>query len=94
MTVADFEKHVSWLTIHRSKGLEADVVIILEADQKNLFGEHQNANLFEIFGDTSLTNKEDQHRLYYVAITRAKHTLYLITSDKKPKKLKLTQKLA
>lgn len=94
MTVADFEKHVSWLTIHRSKGLEADVVIILEADQKILFSEHQNANLFEIFGDTSLTNKEDQYRLYYVAITRAKHTLYLITSDKKPKKLKLTQKLA
>ncbi|MBR2997270.1 ATP-dependent helicase [Candidatus Saccharibacteria bacterium] len=81
LTTEEFDQRVSWLTIHRSKGLEADVVIILEADNKLLFSDFKN-NLFEIFGDNHTTNREDQYRLYYVAITRAKHHLYLLTSEK------------
>ena len=85
LTAEEFDQKVNWLTIHRSKGLEADVIIILEADDKLLFNDPKN-NLFEIFGDNPTTNREDQHRLYYVATTRAKHHLYLLTADSKASK--------
>lgn len=85
LTATEFDQKISWLTIHRSKGLEADVIIILEADNQILFSDPKN-NLFEIFGDNHTTNREDQHRLYYVATTRAKHHLYLLTADSKASK--------
>lgn len=83
MTATDFDRQVRSMTMHKSKGLESDVVILLEANRDQLRASHPHATTFEIFGDTLEAEAADQHRLLYVALTRAKHQLYIVHSDKK-----------
>lgn len=83
MGVADFDTKVRALTMHKSKGLESSVVIMLETNRDQILSSHPHATIFELFGDTLSAEKADQQRLLYVAMTRAKHRLYIITSDKK-----------
>lgn len=80
----DFPEKVRILTMHRSKGLESDVVILLECDRSQVRAAHPHATIFQLFGDTRAAETADQHRLLYVALTRAKHRLYILSSDKKP----------
>ena len=55
-------------TIHAMKGGEDDnVAVYLGSTQACMEGK----------------NPEDEHRVFYVAVTRAKQNLYLIESDKK-----------
>ncbi len=72
------------MTMHKSKGLEADVVIILEANHEQILNSHPHATIFEIFGDTLAAERADQQRLLYVAMTRAKQRLYILSTDKNP----------
>lgn len=74
----EFKEKVEILTMHRAKGLEADVVIILEADDGIIPMYHQDTHLFEIFGETEQIVLDDQKKLFYVAITRAKEKLYIL----------------
>jgi DNA helicase-4 len=83
--------HVDVSTVHNYKGQEADVVILL-ADNFPLL--HPHRVIYEVFGDTEAAIKEDERRLLYVGITRAKQTLYFLTgikerSDGLEKSLKL-----
>ncbi len=80
----EFKEKVEILTMHRAKGLEADVVIILEADDGIIPTYHQDTHLFEIFGETEQIVLDDQKNLFYVAITRAKEKLYIL-HNKNPK---------
>jgi DNA helicase-4 len=66
------------MTVHKSKGLEADTVILLEADPKVFPSESNNINLFSLFGDSYETARNDEARLFYVAITRPKTNLYVL----------------
>lgn len=81
LTLQDFAKRIRIMTMHKSKGLEADVVILLELDQAQVLASHPFATMFEVFDDNLETEKADQHRLIYVALTRAKHKLYMLTND-------------
>lgn len=83
MTPENFDQQVRCLTMHKSKGLESEVVILLEANHDLVLGRHPNADLWQLFGDSSATEKSDQHRLLYVAMTRAKQKLYILSTDKK-----------
>ncbi len=72
---------ISFLTIHRSKGLEADNVILLNM-QNNLLGFPNRISSDPILS-LVLANKEEylyaeERRLFYVAITRTKNRTYLI----------------
>lgn len=80
----DFVKHVRCMTMHKSKGLESEIVILLEMDQDIVRSHHPHSTIFEIFGDNLAAEKADQERLLYVALTRAKQKLYLIGNDKNP----------
>jgi superfamily I DNA/RNA helicase len=71
--------HVDVSTVHNYKGQEADVVILL-ADNFPLL--HPHRVIYEVFGDTEAAIKEDERRLLYVGITRAKQTLYFLTGIK------------
>jgi DNA helicase-2/ATP-dependent DNA helicase PcrA len=55
--------HVSLMTVHSAKGLEFNCVFIVGAEQE-LFPLH--------FNGTSPENMEEERRLFYVALTRAK----------------------
>ncbi len=84
MSAAQFDQQIRIMTMHKSKGLESDIVILLELNRDQVLSEHPHATLFEIFGDSRATEKADQHRLLYVALTRAKHRLYILSTDDRP----------
>ena len=75
------------MTMHKSKGLEAEVVIILEADAGVIPKTYPDTRLFGVFGETEEVALNDQIRLFYVAMTRAKKRLYIM-HEKVPKKKK------
>ena len=76
------EKQISVLTVHRSKGREADCVILLNAVKGYFPLIHPNSALFEIFGDSVAKTIDEERRLFYVACTRAKNALHVITEEK------------
>lgn len=63
---------VNFLTIHASKGLEAEVVI--------LYGAEKGLIPFTLFNDYDLN---EEKRILYVALTRAKDSFYFIASKKR-----------
>lgn len=82
MTGTQFQQQVRCMTMHKSKGLEAEVVLLLELNHEIVRSSHPHATIFQLFGDTRAAEQADQSRLLYVAITRAKHKLYLLSSDR------------
>lgn len=79
MTEAEFESKVRIMTMHKSKGLEAEAVIILEADEGVIPKTHPDTLLYGIFGETEEIALSDQKRLFYVAMTRAKRRLFILS---------------
>ena len=76
-----------FMTIHKSKGLEAEYVILLNADNSKLgFPSKINEdNLLNLV----LPKKEplkyaEERRLFYVALTRTKNTIYIIVPKRNP----------
>lgn len=59
------EDKVNLLTMHKAKGLDAEVVIIVAADDEYIPGKAEGDNFFE------------QGRLLYVSLTRARSRLYI-----------------
>ena len=65
-------------TAHSYKGLQADVVILVTEKFPLL---HSHRVITEVFGDTEEVVRIDERRLLYVALTRAKHTLYILVRN-------------
>ena len=80
--IGDFKKLINVKTIHRSKGLEADIIIIMQVCKDFFPLIHPNNQLYEIFGQTPKKVLEEERRLFYVAITRAKEKVYILTEEK------------
>jgi len=66
-------------TAHSFKGLEADIVIILRANEGAFPLIHPDNALFKFFGQTEQDVLDEERRLFYVAITRAAEKLYILT---------------
>ena len=66
-------------TIHKFKGREAAIVIILQATKKLFPLIHPYNDLFKIFGQSDQDILDEEKRLFYVAITRAKEKLFILT---------------
>ncbi len=65
----DSDNRVTLMTIHSSKGLEFPVVFIAGMDE----------GLFPLFNSLDEKNElEEERRLFYVALTRAQHKVYLL----------------
>jgi len=71
------------ITAHRSKGREAHTVIILDGTVGQFPKVHPDGLLFELFGGTPLEVLEEERRLFYVAVMRAKHRLFALTQKGK-----------
>jgi superfamily I DNA/RNA helicase len=69
----DQNRKLEFMTMHASKGLEFDIVIIAGISDK-------------IIPDRS-TDIEEERRLFYVALTRAKEELHLLYYENIPDKL-------
>ena len=66
-------------TVHSFKGLERDAVILLDVTDKCFPLIHPNWRFSRILGESIYEIIEAERRLFYVALTRAKCDLYLLT---------------
>jgi len=72
------------MSVHKSKGLQARVVMVLNVD-KDLYGfpcELENPDIFEPViknSNGSSLRKQEERRLFYVAVTRAKEEVMIYT---------------
>lgn len=78
---------IDFLSVHKSKGLEADNVIILNFKNDKLGFPNQIAD-DEVL-NLVLTHADDfkfaeERRLFYVAVTRTKNRVFVLTDNKKP----------
>lgn len=82
----DTDALITESTIHRSKGLESDIVVLLEIDAGKFPGPDKSGGLYEIFGDSKKNLFLDEARLFYVALTRPKEKLYILSKTTKIRK--------
>jgi DNA helicase-4 len=71
--------NISVNTIHKFKGMESDNVIILEATNDELPLVHPDSEFYLIFNRTPQMILDEEKRLFYVALTRAKENIYILT---------------
>ncbi len=83
LTPDEAKNQITFSTIHRSKGLESDIVILMEIDEKKFPAPDKTGGLFDIFGDNAKTLFQDEARLFYVALTRPKEKLYILSKSTK-----------
>lgn len=81
------ELHIDFMSVHKSKGLEADNVIILNFKNDKLGFPNQIAD--DDVLNLVLTNSEsfkfaEERRLFYVAITRTKNRTFILTDNRNP----------
>ncbi|KAK9102820.1 hypothetical protein Sjap_020074 [Stephania japonica] len=70
----DNKDSVTLTTIHQSKGLEWDVVFIVKANESEIPLSHEFNGLVKEGG----TTLEEERRLFYVAMTRARKKLFIL----------------
>lgn len=78
LSVAD-HRRVTVSTAHRYKGLESDAVIVVDAVDRSYPLIHPSWVFLRVFGDSASSIEAEERRLFYVAVTRAKKTLLLMT---------------
>ncbi|MBD3227777.1 MAG: hypothetical protein GF329_06275, partial [Candidatus Lokiarchaeota archaeon] len=71
-------KKIFCSTAHSYKGKESEVIIIVDANKKKYPKIHPDNELMKILGVTIQKVMDEERRLFYVALTRAKEKLYLI----------------
>ena len=78
---------ISFLSVHKSKGLEADNVVLLNFTNDRLGFPNQIADdkvLNFVLTDGCTFPFEEERRLFYVAITRTKNRTFILTENKNP----------
>ena len=73
------KKKVTISTVHKYKGLEKAVVIVLDAVPRCYPLLHPDLIFTRIFGDTIERVVAEERRLFYVALTRAVEELFILT---------------
>ncbi len=66
-------------TVHGFKGLQSDVVIVMDVQERNFPLLHGDSRFQNFFGESLDALKEDERRLLYVAVTRPIERLYVLT---------------
>ena len=85
---------VQVMTAHKSKGLEFDVVFIPHLAD-NVWGGRKKSTYFKIPFERFVIDHDaaldDERRLFYVAMTRARHTLFFSVSDENAEGREITE---
>ena len=75
----EIAKKLTKSTVHSYKGLDQDVVIVLDAVPRCYPLIHPNLIFTRIFSDSVETVVDEERRLFYVALTRAVKDLFILT---------------
>lgn len=78
---ADLRERVAVSTVHNYKGKERDGVVLVDAVEGSFPLIHPHWVFLRIFGDSIERVVEEERRLFYVAVTRAKTSLALVTES-------------
>ncbi len=78
------EGDVVLATIHAIKGLEAKKVFVIGANDLNFPCKASDHPAIEMIKNQKYNREEEEKRLFYVAISRAKESLYITYTGKKP----------
>lgn len=86
LTIPKDNHSLFYYTIHSSKGLECDVVILLNVsnDINGIPSKHKEEKIFKHVLNKETFKNEEERRLFYVALTRCKECIYLLTPIKNP----------
>ena len=76
----DHAEKVTILTAHKSKGLQGNVVIVLDAVPQCYPLIHPDSIFTRVLGNTIERATAEERRLFYVALTRAEEYLYILTA--------------
>ena len=68
------------MTIHKSKGLEADNVILINAENTPSMKKNERIMRF-VLNEREYIPFEEERRLFYVALTRTKNRIYLLCNN-------------
>jgi DNA helicase IV len=79
---SDEKERISISTAHMYKGLEKSVVIVLDAVIRSYPLIHPDWVFSRILGDNPKKITDDERRLLYVALTRAKEKLFILTDGR------------
>ncbi len=75
---------IDFLTVHKSKGLQADFVIVLDANSGR-FGFPSEIDddplLSMVLAEPDALEHAEERRLFYVALTRAKRRVFILTRE-------------
>ena len=77
---------MKYMTVHKSKGLEEENVIIINLESGTLGFPSKIKNneiLRFVLNDKDIYPYEEERRLFYVALTRTKNNVYLLVNKKK-----------
>jgi DNA helicase-4 len=78
---------IQFSTLHKAKGLEQDYVLVLGCDEGRLGfpSQIQDDNLLElVMPQPELFPMAEERRLFYVALTRARHAVTIFANAQKP----------
>jgi len=75
------DKKIRFMSIHKSKGLESDVVILLNAidDTLGFPCKLKDEKVINLVKNSLTYPYEEERRLFYVALTRTKSYIYILT---------------
>lgn len=80
------ELQISFLTTHKSKGLEEDHVILLNAENSLVGFPNKIADdpvLGWVLTDQEVFEFAEERRLFYVALTRTRNSVYILASEQR-----------
>ena len=87
ITIPTLENYsIRYLTIHKSKGLESDIVILLNVSN-DIYGipcQKKDAPILNLIQNQETYPYDEERRLFYVALTRTKSHIYLLIPKKNP----------
>ena len=74
-----FDERIRFSTAHKFKGGECDTVFVVSPHTGTFpLVNLTSIELFQLFGDTAEKAEEDERRLFYVAMTRARERLVFL----------------
>ena len=74
---------IEYKTVHQSKGIERDFVVLISGeDAKNGFPNKMEDDILLnlLLGDNSPYEYAEERRLFYVALTRTKSIVYILSN--------------
>ena len=83
--VSNDNKKLSFYTVHKSKGLEEENVIVLNlVDDRYGFPNKKKEEVLDLLLPKEKYLYEEERRLFYVALTRTKNNVFLFVDKNKP----------